>query len=395
MTVRRAVETDAEGLSRLAAVTFPLACTPQTSADFLATHIATRLDPESFRRHLADPDCVVLLADGGAGADPVGYTMLLAGEPTDPDVAGAIRFRPTISLERCYVHPDHHGGGVAGRLMTATLRGGPPVGCAGHLAGRQRGERAGQRVLRTSRVRADRHEAFPHRRRVGGRPRPRARAVATLVKCSAGRHDGGHQDAIASSAEVDPVLCESLFLQRLEQEVRAHHAAADLFTHLDRSPPILVDHCVRAVGCSSSDVPRPPLAVRREPSRVARGTPRASRATARTRTRVCASTVQRRSCPPTGPPRPTPARRPHLPASAGRARMHHPRPHCARPRETLGAPGAASPGGCPPSTRCARKPRSQVDLTHDPGHRIARHPDPVAVGLQPDASLAADHAPLP
>lgn len=131
MTVRRAVETDAEGLSRLAALTFPLACTPQTSADFLATHIATRLDPESFRRHLADPDCVVLLADGGAGADPVGYTILLAGEPTDPDVAGAIRFRPTVSLERCYVHPDHHGSGVAGRLMTATLEAARQSGAQG------------------------------------------------------------------------------------------------------------------------------------------------------------------------------------------------------------------------------------------------------------------------
>ncbi len=121
LTVRRAVETDAEGLSRLAALTFPLACTAQTSAEFLATHIATQLDPESFRRHLADPDRVVLLADDGESADPVGYTMLLAGEPTDPDVAGAIRFRPTLSLERCYVHPDHHGTGVAGRLMAATL----------------------------------------------------------------------------------------------------------------------------------------------------------------------------------------------------------------------------------------------------------------------------------
>lgn len=121
MTVRRAAEADAEGLSRLAALTFPLACTPQTSAEFLATHIATRLDPASFRRHVTDPDCVVLLAEDGDGADPVGYTMLLAGEPTDPDVASAIRFRPTVSLERCYVHPDHHGTGVAGRLMTATL----------------------------------------------------------------------------------------------------------------------------------------------------------------------------------------------------------------------------------------------------------------------------------
>jgi GNAT superfamily N-acetyltransferase len=131
VTVRRAVEADAEGLSRLAALTFPLACTPQTSAELLATHIATRLDPASFGRHLADPDCVVLLAEDDLDADPVGYTMLVAGEPTDPDVASAIRFRPTVSLERCYVHPDHHGTGVAGLLMSATLEAARATGSHG------------------------------------------------------------------------------------------------------------------------------------------------------------------------------------------------------------------------------------------------------------------------
>ena len=131
MKVRRALDADAEGLSRLAALTFPLACTPQTSAEFLAAHIATRLDPASFRRHLADPACVVLLADDGDGTDPVGYTMLIAGEPTDPDVARAIRFRPTVSLERCYVHPDHHGSGVAARLVAATLEAARGTGAAG------------------------------------------------------------------------------------------------------------------------------------------------------------------------------------------------------------------------------------------------------------------------
>jgi GNAT superfamily N-acetyltransferase len=121
VTVRRATEADAEGLSRLAALTFPLACTPRTPADFLATHIATRLDPASFRRHVADPACTVLLADDGSGGDPVGYTMLLLEEPTDPDVSRAIRLRPAVELARFYVHPEHHGSGTAGLLMERTL----------------------------------------------------------------------------------------------------------------------------------------------------------------------------------------------------------------------------------------------------------------------------------
>ena len=134
--VRRAVDADAEGLSRLAALTFPLACTPQTSAEFLAAHIATRLDPGSFRRHLADPACTLLVAedagdDADVGTDPLGYTMLIAGEPTDVDVARAIRFRPTVALERCYVHPDHHGSDLAARLMAATLEAAETTGAAG------------------------------------------------------------------------------------------------------------------------------------------------------------------------------------------------------------------------------------------------------------------------
>ncbi len=131
VTVRRAADADAQALSRLAALTFPLACTPQTSAEFLATYIATRLDAGSFRRHLADPACRVLLAEDGPGSDPVGYTLLIAEEPTDADVARAIRLRPTVSLERCYVHPDHHGSGLAWRLMAATLEAARDTGAKG------------------------------------------------------------------------------------------------------------------------------------------------------------------------------------------------------------------------------------------------------------------------
>jgi tRNA (guanine37-N1)-methyltransferase len=135
VTVRRASESDAEGLSRLAALTFPLACTPQTPADFLATYVATHLDPVSFRSHLADPARTVLLAMEDAGRDPVGYTMLLVGEPTDPDVAVAIHHRPTVELVRFYVHPQHHGTGTAGLLMEHTLAAAGASGARGAWLG--------------------------------------------------------------------------------------------------------------------------------------------------------------------------------------------------------------------------------------------------------------------
>ncbi len=119
MTVRRAAEADADGISRLAAITFPLACTPQTPADVMATYIASWLDPDSFRRHLTDPACTVLLAE--EVHDPVGYAVLVAGEPADPDVTRAIRRRPTVELMRFYVDPGHHGSGTADLLMEHTL----------------------------------------------------------------------------------------------------------------------------------------------------------------------------------------------------------------------------------------------------------------------------------
>ena len=131
MTIRPAVAADADGLARLAGVTFPLACTPQTPPEFLATYVATRLDPDSFRRHVDDPASTVLLAELDAESDPVGYTVLIAGEPEDEDVARSIRFRPTVVLERCYVHPDHHGSGVAARLMAATIEAATESGAAG------------------------------------------------------------------------------------------------------------------------------------------------------------------------------------------------------------------------------------------------------------------------
>lgn len=133
MTVRRAVSQDAASLSRLAALTFPLACTPQTTAATAAAYIAAHLGEESFRAHLADPHHIVLIATDhhDRDAEPVGYTVLVPGEPSDPDVVRALRRRPTIELARCYVHPYHHGTGTAGHLMAATIDTARECGAAG------------------------------------------------------------------------------------------------------------------------------------------------------------------------------------------------------------------------------------------------------------------------
>jgi ribosomal protein S18 acetylase RimI-like enzyme len=118
VSVRRAVASDAPELSRIAAITFPLACPPSTTEQAKADFIATSLSESSFARYLGEPDHILLLAEvDGVSA---GYTMLITGDPSDPDVAAAVSARPTIELSKVYVMPDLHGSGVAVALMDAS-----------------------------------------------------------------------------------------------------------------------------------------------------------------------------------------------------------------------------------------------------------------------------------
>jgi diamine N-acetyltransferase len=120
-SVRLAISTDAAALHRLAALTFPLACTPHTPEEEKAAFIAEQLAESCFERYLADPTHVLLVAVEAGSTELIGYSMLVSQAPADPDVTDALRFLPTIELSKMYVHPAHHGGGTAGRLMTATL----------------------------------------------------------------------------------------------------------------------------------------------------------------------------------------------------------------------------------------------------------------------------------
>jgi diamine N-acetyltransferase len=143
-SVRAATSYDAGALHRIAALTFPLACTPATPEQEKAAFVAEHLDEATFARHLADPRRILHVAehleghlgeqatgkDGGAG-ELVGYTMLTAGEPEDPAVVDAICIRPTIELSKVYLHPDHHGTGLAARLLAVTLEAASAAGAAG------------------------------------------------------------------------------------------------------------------------------------------------------------------------------------------------------------------------------------------------------------------------
>lgn len=131
--MRRARAADVPALAALAALTFPLACPPHTSEAAKAAFIAAHLSEASFAAYLADPARSIFVAEADGAL--VGYTMLVAGEPADADVAAAITLRPTVELSKCYVHPDAHGAGAASELMAASLADAAASGAAGMWLG--------------------------------------------------------------------------------------------------------------------------------------------------------------------------------------------------------------------------------------------------------------------
>lgn len=110
---------DAALLHQVAAATFPLACPPHASADDIAAFIDANLSVAAFERYLdSDAHHIVVAMDADAAA---GYTMVVEGEPADPDVAASVTRRPTVEISKIYSRPEHHGTGLATRLMDAAV----------------------------------------------------------------------------------------------------------------------------------------------------------------------------------------------------------------------------------------------------------------------------------
>jgi ribosomal protein S18 acetylase RimI-like enzyme len=119
ITTRRADAADADLLHDLAARTFALACPPGALQANIDAFVDTHLSAASFRGYLSDADRILLIA--AADGEPVGYSMLVRGPITDPDVAAVVDEKVSIELSKFYLAADRHGSGVAAPLMTATL----------------------------------------------------------------------------------------------------------------------------------------------------------------------------------------------------------------------------------------------------------------------------------
>jgi ribosomal protein S18 acetylase RimI-like enzyme len=121
-SVTTATEAEVAELADVAAVTFPLACPPSAHPADIAAFIDATLSAGRFAEYLTDPDRVVLVArDNTLGPEILGYAMLIAGVPEDPDVQQAVTVTPSVELSKIYVLPDSHGGAVSAALMRAGL----------------------------------------------------------------------------------------------------------------------------------------------------------------------------------------------------------------------------------------------------------------------------------
>lgn len=139
--IRRATPQDAHALHELAAATFPLASPPDTDPADNAAFIATHLSEARFADYLADASRILFLAllDDA----PVGYTMLVTGEPYDTDAAAAVADRPTVELSKIYVLPEQHRSGIAAELMATSVDAAAATGARSVWLGvNQRNERA-------------------------------------------------------------------------------------------------------------------------------------------------------------------------------------------------------------------------------------------------------------
>ncbi|MEX1079656.1 MAG: GNAT family N-acetyltransferase [Homoserinimonas sp.] len=119
IAVRVAGAPDAAALHEVAAVTFGLACPPGTEQHQIDAFVSEHLSTEKFDDYLRDDARELLLVE--RDGEPVGYTMLVFGDPADSGVAASVTGRPTVELSKVYVLPGLHGSGASAALISATM----------------------------------------------------------------------------------------------------------------------------------------------------------------------------------------------------------------------------------------------------------------------------------
>ena len=113
-TVRKAMATDADALSKIGSEAFSAAYAEFNTPADLSAHIHEHYSPGAIERELGLPDRRYLLAL--AGDEPAGLCKLCEG-PTPNDIPDAA----ALEIQQLYIHPSHQRRGVGKVLVDAAL----------------------------------------------------------------------------------------------------------------------------------------------------------------------------------------------------------------------------------------------------------------------------------
>ncbi|WP_431710473.1 GNAT family N-acetyltransferase [Glutamicibacter uratoxydans] len=139
--IRNATVEDACALATLASQTFHLACPLGTTTDDIQFFLEQHLSKAKFVEYALDNDYMVKVYDNAT--EILGYTLLVYQQPETDVVRETLQAARPVQLSKCYVHPNHHGSGIAGELLQASLEWGLKRGSdLMWLAVNQRNERA-------------------------------------------------------------------------------------------------------------------------------------------------------------------------------------------------------------------------------------------------------------
>ena len=141
LRLRDATPGDAAALADLAAITFPLACPPDLAPSAVSAHIDTHLSPAAMGTYLTDPTRLLVVAEpaeaaAGTTPEPVGYAMLIGIDGDD------------VILDKCYVHPDYIGSGLADAVLSYAVERATDLGVRRMTLGTNVGNRRAQRFYR-------------------------------------------------------------------------------------------------------------------------------------------------------------------------------------------------------------------------------------------------------
>lgn len=120
--IRAALPDEAERISELASLTFPMAPPDFISEEDVQAFISDGLNPQVFEEYLADPNarCFLAVSEGQLLA----YTLIFLRSPKEmPRGNGKYPLDDHAAyLSKCYVREDAHGTGIAGAILEHTIR---------------------------------------------------------------------------------------------------------------------------------------------------------------------------------------------------------------------------------------------------------------------------------